>query len=222
MQNNIKLKKLIEETFGYKCKEDCKYIYASSSEELGKKIREKIESAYKINGYEFTTNSGRRIGGSLPSQSAALENLGSRITDLKIGYMEVGKQYYDFKENPIQSFAFGILDPTKECVEMICNVGESKNIELSSYNDFASLQEAFINIIGEDENLEHSWNYIIIRQNENSFGKIKGTGKEKIKSIFDAVEDLKKHNEYIIAVSIRMNSYNNKTPKIKHYVLFMV
>ena len=48
MQNNIKLKKLIEETFGYKCKEDCKYIYASSSEELGKKFERKLKVLIKL------------------------------------------------------------------------------------------------------------------------------------------------------------------------------
>ena len=222
MQNNIKLKKLIEETFGYKCKEDCKYISASSSEELGKKIREKIESAYKINGYEFTTNSGRRIGGSLSSQSVALKNLSYMITDLKIGYMEIINNNYP--DHSVESFAFGNLDPTKECLKSICRQGESKNIELSTYNDFASLQDAVINIIGKTPKC--NWHYIILRENENSCGRIEGTDQKRMESENKFFSNFEQYRENILAVSFRELSKDienyNKEEDLKHYVLFMV
>lgn len=220
MNKNIKLKRLVEETFAYKCKGNFEFIYASSSKELGEKIQEILKREGGINCYEFITNSGCRIGGSLPNASAALKNLSNCIENLKIGYMEVISPFHSYDH--IKSLIFSISDHTKECIKMISNVGVSRNIELSSYNDFSSLQKAFINIITDEENSELSFEYTIFRENENCFGTIESTGKEKIKSIIIASENIKKYSEYILAVSIRMNSYNNKTKKIKHFVLFMV
>ena len=86
----------------------------------------------------------------------------------------------------------------------------------------AYLQKYFVDIITEEENLENTIEYKIFRQNEDCSGKIEGTGQERIKSIIDASDNIKKYSEYIIAVSIEMSSDNNKTAKPDHYVLFMV
>jgi hypothetical protein len=223
MQNHIKLKRQIEETFKIKCNSDCKYIFAVSSEELGMKIQEKLQMANNVICYEFLTNSCLYFNGKSVSKLGTITDLGENITAIKVGYMEITIDTCPEERN--ESFVFCILDSTKDSLKFICSPGESKKVELSTYNDFASLQDAFINIIGKKENLKHNWKYMILRENKNSFGTLDGADERRIKCIVEALENIKKHSEYITAVSIQRitdNKNDKKDEELKHYVLFMV
>ena len=212
------IKKQIEEVFKITCATYCQYICASSSDKLGEKIKAKIETS-NVKNYAFLTNSCKRISGN--SGSNCLEELGENITNIKVGHMEILTGNYP--DQRTKSFAFGILDPTKECIKMICNVGENKNIELSTYNDFSSLHDAIVNIIGKTPKC--NWHYMILRDNENSCGVIEGTRAKRIQSENNFFSNFAKCCESITAVSFRQFSNDidaEKKEELKHYVLFMV
>lgn len=221
MQNDIKLKRQIEETFKSTWNRESKYIHASSSEELALKIQEIIQTASEVIFYEFLTNSYFYCRGTYASKLSFIKELGKNITDIKIGHMQIIKDNHP--NDHIENFAFGILDNTKECIKMICSPGEKKNIELSTYTDFVSLQDAVINIIGKKQKC--NWNYMILRENENSFGRIEGTDQKRIESENNFFSNFEKCCESITAVSFSQFSNNidaDKKEELKHYVLFMV